>query len=49
MYHKLNDWKKDLWDKAHIGVPSGDTEANDAVVLGYLVSQFIAEVRFLGF
>ena len=45
VYHKLHEWKREFWDKAHIGIPSSDTEANDAVVLGFLVAQFITEVQ----
>ena len=37
--------KGDFWNFTHIGLPDPDTEANDAVVLGFLVAQFIGEVR----
>ncbi|EDO43220.1 predicted protein [Nematostella vectensis] len=45
VYHKLNKWKADLWENCHIGLPDGDTEANDSLVLGCLVAQFISEFR----
>ena len=37
--------KADFWNYTHIGIPDPDTESNDAVVLGFLVAQFIGEVR----
>ncbi len=37
--------KGDFWKYTHIGIPDPDTESNDAVVLGYLVAQFIGEVN----
>lgn len=30
--------------RTHVGIPDPDTESNDAVVLGFLVAQFIGEV-----
>ena len=45
VYHKLNKWKTEFWEAVHIGIPDADTESNDALVLGFLVTQFIAEVR----
>jgi len=36
--------KADFWKYTHIGIPDPDTESNDAVVLGFLVAQFIGEV-----
>lgn len=44
VYHKLGHMKGDFWKYTHIGIPDPDTESNDAVVLGYLVAQFIGEV-----
>ena len=45
IYHKLGQMKGDFWNFTHIGIPDPDTEANDAVVLGFLVAQFIGEAR----
>lgn len=45
IYHKLGQMKNDFWKKTHIGIPDLDTESNDAVVLGFLVAQFIGEVQ----
>ena len=44
IYHKLGQMKGDFWKQTHIGIPETDTESNDAVVLGFLVAQFIGEV-----
>lgn len=41
----LDEWKGDLWSTAGIPSPPGDTETNDAIVLGYLVAWFLGEVR----
>lgn len=45
IYHKLGNMKSAFWNRTHIGIPDPDTESNDAVVLGYLVAQFIGEVK----
>lgn len=45
IYHKLGSMKNAFWNRTHIGIPDPDTESNDAVVLGYLVAQFIGEFR----
>jgi len=45
IYHKLDQKKSEFWKYSHIGIPDSDTESNDAVVLGFLVAQFIGEVR----
>lgn len=45
VYHKLGQLKSDFWSRTHIGIPDPDTESNDAVVLGFLVAQFIGEVK----
>ncbi|XP_066991231.1 glycogen [starch] synthase [Anabrus simplex] len=42
---KLDEYKQELWEKTSIGIPHLDVEANDAVILGYLVAQFIAEFQ----
>ena len=44
IYHKLGQFKGDFWMRTHVGIPDPDTESNDAVVLGFLVAQFIGEV-----
>ncbi|XP_071954887.1 glycogen [starch] synthase, muscle-like [Antedon mediterranea] len=43
--HMLDQWKKDLWELAHIGIPWHDKESNDAVIFGNLVQWFIGEFR----
>ncbi|KXJ17579.1 Glycogen [starch] synthase [Exaiptasia diaphana] len=43
VYHKLNRWKGEFKKISRIGIPDSDTESNDAIVLGFLVAQFIAE------
>ncbi|XP_060533405.1 glycogen [starch] synthase [Cylas formicarius] len=42
---KLDEFKQELWDKTNIGVPHLDIEANDAIILGYMVADFISEFR----
>lgn len=42
-YHNLDEWKSDLWSVAGIPAPAGDSESNDAIVLGYLVAWFLGE------
>lgn len=41
---KLDEYKQDLWTSCNIGIPHLDIEANDAVILGYQVCEFISEV-----
>jgi len=41
---KLDEYKQHLWDACNIGIPHLDIEANDAVILGYLIAEFISEV-----
>lgn len=41
----MNELKQDLWSKAHVGIPHLDIEANDAVILGYQVAEFLSEVN----
>ena len=43
-YHRLNEWKADLWEKFQIPAPESDKETNDAIVFGYLVAWFLGEV-----
>jgi len=42
---KLDEYKQTLWDTCNIGIPHLDIEANDAVILGYLISEFLSEFR----
>lgn len=42
-YHHLEEWNADLWNVAGIPTPAGDSETNDAIVLGYLVAWFLGE------
>ncbi|XP_057331627.1 glycogen [starch] synthase [Microplitis mediator] len=42
---KLDEYKSELWNTTNVGIPHLDIEANDAVILGYLVCQFISEFR----
>lgn len=42
---KLDEYKHELWDKCNLGVPHLDIEANDAVLLGFMVADFIEEFR----
>lgn len=41
----MNELKQDLWSKASVGIPHLDIEANDAVLLGYQVAEFLSEVN----
>lgn len=42
---KLDEWKRELWECTHIGVPYHDRESNDAIIFGFLTVWFIAEFR----
>lgn len=42
---KMDEYKQELWNKCNLGIPHLDIEANDAVILGYMVAQFIEEFR----
>lgn len=44
---KLDEWKRDLWNIANIGVPWHDRESNDSIIFGYLVAWFLEEVKFI--
>lgn len=44
---KLDEFKSELWDKCALGVPHLDIEANDAIILGNMVADFLAEVCFV--
>ncbi|KAG0228899.1 glycogen synthase isoform 1 [Actinomortierella wolfii] len=43
VYHKLDEWKGDLWNIAGIPSPPNDHETNEAVLFGYLVAWFLGE------
>lgn len=42
-FSRLSDWRTDTWSKCGIGIPQDDSESNDAVLFGYLVSWFLEE------
>ncbi|XP_075218936.1 glycogen [starch] synthase isoform X2 [Lycorma delicatula] len=42
---KLDEYKQELWNTSNVGIPHLDVEANDSVILGYQVAEFIAEFR----
>ncbi|KAI6017854.1 glycosyltransferase family 3 protein [Pisolithus marmoratus] len=42
-FHRLDEWKGDLWNLAGIPSPPMDTETNDAILFGYLVAFFLGE------
>jgi len=39
----MNDWKQQLYENTHIGIPHLDAECNDTVILGFMMAQFIAD------
>ncbi|KAF5284833.1 hypothetical protein FQA39_LY04558 [Lamprigera yunnana] len=43
---KIDQFKNDLWSTCNIGVPHLDIEANDAIILGYMVAEFLQEFRY---
>lgn len=45
MYHRLDEWKGDLWNLAGIPTPPNDHETNETIIFGYLVAWFLGEVR----
>lgn len=42
---RLDEFKAELWDKCNLGVPHLDTESNDAIILGQMVAEFIAQFK----
>ncbi|KAJ1552782.1 glycogen synthase isoform 1, partial [Cladochytrium tenue] len=42
-FHRMNEWKADLWNIAGIPSPTDDVETNDAIVFGYLIAWFLGE------
>lgn len=45
MYHRMDEWKGDLWNLAGIPTPPNDHETNETLIFGYLVAWFLGEVR----
>lgn len=43
MYHRMDEWKGDLWNLAGIPTPPNDHETNETLVFGYLVAWFLGE------
>ncbi|OAQ22136.1 glycogen synthase [Linnemannia elongata AG-77] len=43
VYHKLDEWKGDLWNVTGIPSPPNDHETNEAILFGYLVAWFLGE------
>ncbi|KAJ3094110.1 glycogen synthase isoform 1 [Phlyctochytrium bullatum] len=44
-YHRMNEWKADLWNIAGIPSPPDDFETNEAIIFGYLVAWFLGEMK----
>ncbi|XP_055923283.1 glycogen [starch] synthase isoform X1 [Eupeodes corollae] len=42
---KLDGFKTELWEKCNVGVPHMDVETNDAIILGYMIAEFLEEFR----
>ncbi|KAI7863381.1 glycogen synthase [Spinellus fusiger] len=42
--HKMDEWKSDLWRAVGIPSPPNDTETNEAILFGYLVTWFLGEL-----
>lgn len=42
---KMNDWKQELFERCHIGIPHEDIESNDAVILGFMIAMFLKHFR----
>jgi glycogen synthase len=45
-YHRLDEWKGDLWNLAGIPTPPSDHETNESIIFGYVVAWFLGEVIF---
>ncbi|RKO98151.1 hypothetical protein CXG81DRAFT_11100, partial [Caulochytrium protostelioides] len=45
-YHRMNEWKTDLYNTAGVPSPSDDHETNEAIVFGYLVAWFLGEFAY---
>lgn len=44
--HNIDEWKTDLWNISGIPTPSGDTETDNAILLGYIVAWFLGELVY---
>ncbi|KZV65647.1 glycosyltransferase family 3 protein [Peniophora sp. CONT] len=42
-FHRLDEWKGDLWNLAGIPTPPNDGETNETIIFGYLVTWFLGE------
>lgn len=42
---KLDEFRQELWEKCSVGIPHLDIECNDAVILGYMIGQFVGEFK----
>ena len=43
--YKIKEWRSELWDLAHIGIPDSDTESQDSLIFSQLTCWFISEVH----
>jgi glycogen(starch) synthase len=43
MYHRMDEWKGDLWNLAGIPTPPNDHETNETLIFGYMVAWFLGE------
>jgi glycogen synthase len=43
-WHRIDEWKADLWNIAGVPSPTNDNEMNQSVIFGYLVAWFLGEV-----
>ena len=43
-YHRIDEWKGDLWNLAGIPTPPSDHETNESIIFGYVVAWFLGEV-----
>lgn len=43
---RLDEFKAELWNTCNIGVPHLDIETNDSIILGFMVANFLAEVKY---
>ena len=41
--YKIEEWRSELWDLAHIGIPDSDTESRDSLIFSQLTCWFISE------
>ena len=44
-YWRLAEWRKELWELSHIGIPDDDKESRDCIVFGFLTNWFLTEVN----